>query len=185
MTGKKARSWSDVKAVLQSRSPGELVTLVRDLYRLSADNRRYLHTRVLDVSAESEWYKRRVADSIAPDITAHGQCKVRISDAKNAIRDYRLASGDVAGTLDLMFTFVERGVDHYLDFGYDDEAFLQALVGMLDATMRMLAQAGEDVQALGLPRMKGIGERAAEVGGSWEGIVADMISRDFPDLCAR
>jgi len=39
--------WASVKARLDRRSPDSLVSLIADLYRASADNRRFLHARFL------------------------------------------------------------------------------------------------------------------------------------------
>ena len=101
MTGKNKKGlWSEVKTALQSKTMSEQIDLVRDLYRLSNDNRRFLHTRVLDPSLEFAEYRRQVANSIAPDPFSRG--RISISEAKSAIRAYRDASGDLDGTLDLI-----------------------------------------------------------------------------------
>ena len=182
MKGKQRGSWSDVKVALQSWSTRELIDLVRDLYRLNSGNRRYLHTRLLDPDSELQWYKRRVVDSVAPDVKPYGRCRVRLSEAKNAIREYRLASSDPRGTLDLMLTFVEQGIEHYMDFGYDDNAFFDSLGSMLDEAVQMLSEAGDETQLQLLPRLKAIGERADQYGSLWKDVAFELITRDFPEL---
>jgi hypothetical protein len=56
----------------------------------------------------------------------------RFRDAKKVISEYRKATGDLRGTLDLMLTYVERGHAFTNAFGDIDEPFYVALENMLE-----------------------------------------------------
>jgi len=180
LKGKKKGSWSDVKTALKSKTTGEQIDLVRDLYRLSTDNRRFLHTRLLDPSVEFAEYRRQVADSIAPD--PFGRGRISIAEAKSAIRAYRDASGDMAGTLDLMLVFVESGTEYCVDLGLDDEAYIDSLASMLDTALGMLGNMTPDKRTAFLSRLKRIADRARCVGWGWGDFAGDSIARSFPEL---
>lgn len=104
---KRRRTWSEVKARLQTFDREGLVSLVSDLYDASVANRRFLHSRFTPGSGTVEEYRRLVADAIYPD--PFSTRRVSIRDAAAAITDYQRATGDPSGTVDLMLTFVEAG----------------------------------------------------------------------------
>ena len=51
--------WSDLKKTLQKADEKELINIIRDLYRYSEDNRRYLLARFID-REETAWSYGRV-----------------------------------------------------------------------------------------------------------------------------
>ena len=63
--------------------------------------------------------KRRIATY--PDRLSKRRVSVR--DAAAAIVEYRRATGDASGTVDLMLTFIEVGTEQAADLGYGDEAY--------------------------------------------------------------
>ena len=101
--------WTDVKAALAARSTTDLVALLRDLYQVSPENRRFLHGRLLGPKVEIEKYRTLIADAVYPDPLSQG--RIRISEAQRLIRHYYKATGDLPGVVDLMLTFVEAGTE--------------------------------------------------------------------------
>ena len=65
----------------------ELIELVRDLYRTSVDNRRFLHTRVLGADVETATYRQLIVEAIYPDPLS--QRPVRVAEAERLLRHYR------------------------------------------------------------------------------------------------
>jgi len=179
---KKTRSWSDVKVALSAKPVRALIDIIRDLYRLNSDNRRFLHTRCLDASTELEGFRRQVADSIFPDPL--GRHPVSISDAKRAIREYACASGDAVGTLDLMFTFIESGTEQAADLGYGDERYFFSLESMLTEALEELSQATPEAQEPFLSRLATLADRASCVGWGYSDFVCESILTSFPSTIA-
>jgi len=104
-----------------------LLALVKDLYDASSENRHFLHARFQaeeSVGAALEVYRRKIVEQFFP---ARGDGKLKLSEARKAIRDYRKATGNIAGTIDLLLTYVENGTEFTEQFGDIDKPFYNSL----------------------------------------------------------
>ena len=132
----KRPTWSDVKANLAMMDRIGLVALIRDLYDLDALNRRALQARFSPNSTTVDQYRRLVRAAVFPDPLS--QRPVRLRDATATIRHYARATGDMAGTIDLMLEFVEAGTEQAADLGYGDDAYFTALEHKVKEILRLL-----------------------------------------------
>jgi hypothetical protein len=123
--------WGAVRKKLELLDRAGLVALVHDLYDANAASRRFLEARFLSSSTSLEKYRRLVVDAVYPDPFSRRQVSVR--DATMKITEYRRSTGDVAGMVDLMLTFLEAGTEQAADLGYGDESYFGALERKLDA----------------------------------------------------
>ena len=127
-------NWPDLKKILEGIDKKELIDLIRDLYKRSADDRRFITARYMDALSGDlkgqmlEKYREIIVNEFFPE---RGEEKLRYSVAKKAISDYSKASGDPEGTLDLMFTYVENGVKYTRFYGDVNEKFYDSIYGML------------------------------------------------------
>jgi hypothetical protein len=124
--------WSDLKKSLQKSDNKELLNIIQELYRYSEDNRRYLLARLIDkdeISRVMEEYREIVVNEFFPK---KGYGELRYSVAEGAIREYSEASGDFAGKMELMLTYVENGVEYTNKFGDIDEEFYDKIYEMLE-----------------------------------------------------
>jgi hypothetical protein len=123
--------WSDLKMNLQKADKRELLNLIRDLYRLSEENRRYLLAGCMDTKAEPgilEAYKEIIKNEFFPK-KSYGM--LNYSAAEKAINSYFKASGDFEGKMELVLFYVENGVDYTNKYGDVDEKFYDKVAGML------------------------------------------------------
>jgi hypothetical protein len=130
--------WFDLKKTLQNADKKELINLIRDLYRLSEENRRYLLAGSMDTKAEPgilEAYREVIKNEFFPE-KGHGT--LRYSVAEKAINSYSKASGDLEGTVELMLFYVENGVDFTNEYGDIDEKFYDKIVAMLEKFCNLL-----------------------------------------------
>jgi hypothetical protein len=130
--------WADLKKNLQKADKGELLNLIRDLYRLSEENRRYLLAGRMDMKAEPgilEAYKEIIKNEFFPE-KSYGT--LRYSVAEKAINSYFKASGDFEGKMELMLFYVENGVDYTNKYGDIDEKFYDKVAGMLEKFCTLL-----------------------------------------------
>ena len=106
------------------------MALVKDLYDHAADDRDFLEARCQvegGGSAALEKYRRKIIEQFFPRYGS-GIEKVKLGEARKAIRDYRKATGNLAGTLELMLTYVESGTQFTCECGDMDEGFYKSLV---------------------------------------------------------
>jgi len=131
-------TWSALKRSLSNRGQSELLALVKELFELSADNRAFLAARFLAGEPHTDAaegsvatpYRQRIHDAFY-DKGGWPRSNPRLADARKGIRDYRKATADSAGTLELMLTYVETGTDYSLDFGAEDASLFNSLSSVL------------------------------------------------------
>jgi hypothetical protein len=127
-------------------------------------------------------YRQFVAECLRPDPLRKG-AKVRIAEAKRAISQYQRATGDVAGTAELMLTFVEQGTEFAADLGYGDEDFFSSLEGMLSRALDGLQRCTEQLRQSMRPRLIRLSELARDIGWGYGDFVNDVIARAVePDM---
>ena len=134
--------WFDLKQALQDADRKVLINLIRDLYRLSEENRRYLLAGCMDPKAEPgilEAYREIIKNEFFPE---KGFGTLRYSVAEKAINSYWKASGDFEGKMDLMFFYVENGVDFTCEYGDIDEKFYDRIGKMLEKFCTLLKTPG-------------------------------------------
>lgn len=109
---KKPTGWSAIRQHLNAQSKAALLALVKDLYNASSSNRNFLHARVQIEAGDGaalEKYRRTIIEQFYPP---RGFRKLKLTEARKAIRYYRRATADVTGTIDLMLTYGERHTVH-------------------------------------------------------------------------
>jgi hypothetical protein len=176
----RAGGFGGLRARLVRQAPDSLVRLIGELYRLSDENRRYLHSRLANPAIQLPRYRQLVAEALWPD-PLRKNAKVRIADARKAISQYQRATGDMAGTLDLMLTFVENGTGLAADLGYGDDQFFSSLESMLSRAVEMLGKCGEDLGRRMQPRLVRLRAAARDIGWGYGDFVADAIDHLIPD----
>jgi hypothetical protein len=115
INGDNKASWAAVRKELELLDRTGLLALVQDLYNAKAANRRFLEARFLSSSISLEKYRRLVADAVYPD--PFSRRPVSIRDATMTITEYRRSTSDVAGTVDLILTFLEAGTEQAAIWG--------------------------------------------------------------------
>src|ERR1700688_3400010 len=98
-------TWTHVKAKLADVDRPGLLALVQDLYAASKENQLFLHTRFGLGEDVLLPYKQTLERWLSPDIYRNQDTS--IVKAKQAIADYKKATGDPAGLAELMVYFCE------------------------------------------------------------------------------
>lgn len=131
MKSKSNLKWSDLKNVLKDVEQKELINIIRDLYRNSEENRRYLLSIFMEkekVGGLLEDYKKIIKKEFFP---ADIDKPIDYAVAEKAISDYSKASGDLEGTMELMLTYVEYGVRYANTYGDINVRFYNKIGSML------------------------------------------------------
>ncbi len=174
-----ARSWKDIRAVLNKAGHKDLLNLVGDLYALRKENQDFLHARFLKDASTLIPYKETIEHYISP--AEPWKNPVKISLARKAISDYRKAVGDPEGLAELMLFYVECGVSFTLEFGDIDEAFYYSVVRVFSDGMKMLNRCEQDVIDKLLPRFEGAVHSTADMGWGFYDSLRDTFEVYFPD----
>ena len=159
---KTSPSWSDVKAKLQGFGQDGLVALIHDLYLANKDNRVFLHTRFALDGEALEPYKRTIERWIFPDIFRNAPHSV--AKAKAAISDYKKATGDLLGLVELMVFYCERAAAFSSEVALDDEGYYDALVRMYGRALDGLPGLPGRERVIMLARLNEVREVCEDVG---------------------
>jgi hypothetical protein len=149
---KAAPSWSDVKTRLVDFDRAGLLGLLQDLYAASKDNQAFLHARFGLGDEVLTPYKTTIDRWLWPDVYRHQD--VSVSKAKKAIGDYKKASGRPEGLAELMVFFCERAAGFARDIGFQDEAYVDALVRMFRQAVKQVAVLPEEQRVAMLDRLE-------------------------------
>ena len=127
-------NWTDICKILKDAPNEALLDILKGLYNLSPQNKAFIRTQLLPGRQDKELLeksRKQVIRAIYADTKGIPHMP-RFGESRKAIRTYQKATGDVAGTLDLMLLHVERGTQFTNDFGDIDEPFYEGLELMLD-----------------------------------------------------
>jgi hypothetical protein len=142
---KKSTGWSSVREQLKEWPQPALTALIKDLYDASPANRDFLHARFQAEETGGvalDAYRRKIIEQFFPQ---RGFGKLKLAEARKAIRDYRKAAGNAAGTVELMLTFVENGTEFTRQFGDIDGPFYNQLASVLNEMVQLLWQEGAEL----------------------------------------
>ena len=138
MADNKSTGRQSVHRQLNSWSKPALIALVKDFCELSPDNRDFLQARFLaeeNTGASLEKYRRKIVEQFFP---SRGFGKLKLAEARKAIRDYRKATGNLECTIDLMLTYVEKGTEFTNQFGDINGPFYDSLESVLNEMVQLL-----------------------------------------------
>lgn len=165
--------WSDVKGKIVSLDQKQLVQLVGDLYRLSTENREFLHTRFQVGDDPLGSYKKTIRESMYPNV--YKDKPIQISKAKEAIRRYSKAVGDPLGEAELMTLFVECGNSFTVEYGDIDEDFYNALNLMYRRTIEKVLSLPPEQRSDFRNRLEEIMTSSSNIGWGYH----DELRHDF------
>jgi hypothetical protein len=137
-TTKKPGGWSAVRQQLATWEKPALLTLVKDLYEAAGVNRDFIQARCQAEESGGEAlekYRGKIVEQFFP---ARGFGKLKLGEARKAIRDYRKATGNLPGTAELLMTYVENGARFTHEYGDIDERFYNSVESALDELAALL-----------------------------------------------
>ena len=103
-----------------------------------------------------------------------------LKTARAAINDYKKATNDQLGTLELMVYYIESANDCTLDYGDIDERFYSSIESMMDAALKILKSSSDEIVAEFLPRLRGVVSKADGIGWGYHDYISDAVESAFP-----
>ena len=174
-TEKKPTGWSIIRQPMKDWSRPALLALIKDLYDASVENRNFLQARVQaeDAGGEAlEKYRERIVEQFFP---RRGFGKLKLAEARKAIRDYRKATGNLAGTIDLMLTYVESGTRFTREYGDINEPFYNSLDSVLAEMAQLLIKEGAELYPRFRDRLSKVEADASHVGWGYCDSVREQV----------
>ena len=174
---KKVR-WSDVKARLKDLNQAELLSLLGDLYKLSGTNQDFMRARYFQNDDALDSHKQIIAECMWPE--RDGQ-RFDYRRARKTITNYKKASGDVAGEIDLMIHYVEIGNAFTCEFGDIDETFYDSLLSMCEKAAKRIKGLPQKDREQYQSRLWDLVESSDGIGWGYHDGLADVYYQLYPD----
>lgn len=175
MSDKKSTGWQNIRRQIEGWSKPALIALVKDLHDASPDNHDFLLARLQAEDATGaalEKYRRKIVEQFFP---ARGDGKLKLAEARKAIRDYRKATGNLTGTIDLMLAYVENGTKFTHEFGDINESFYNSLESVLNEMAQLLMREGKELYPRFRERVQRLTTFAENIGWGYGDAVRDQV----------
>jgi hypothetical protein len=172
---KKSGGWSRVSKHLATWDQPALLALVKDLYDAAAGNRDFIQARCQSGDGGGEvleTYRNKIAEQFFPK---RGFGKLKLAEARKAIRDYKKATGSMAGTAELLMTYVENGAQFTHEYGDIDERFYNSVESALSELANLLKGEGRQLYPLFSERLNAVEQLTDGIGWGFHDFVADVV----------
>ena len=182
---KKSGGWSAVRQQLAAWEKPALLALVKDLYEAAGVNRDFIQARCMpgDSGGEVlEKYRSKIVEQFFP---ARGEGKLKLGEARKAIRDYRKATGNLPGTAELLMTYVESGTRFTREYGDIDERFYSSVESALDELAALLRGEAREMYAQFSDRLARVEQMASGIGWGFCDFVADVVRQLEEELSGQ
>lgn len=183
-TPRKPGGWTAIRRSLAILDKPALLTLLKELHDAAPVNRDLLQARVLGGADDGELlekYRRKVVEQFFP---ARGFGKLKLGEARKAIREYRKATGNIAGTAELLMTYVENGAEFTQQFGDIDERFYNSVESALHELAALLRGEAWGMYARFADRLAKTEAMASGIGWGFGDCVSDVVAQLHDDLKA-
>ncbi len=170
-------AWKLVRSALHLEEKESLLRLLKEVYELDRQNRDFMDARfVVNGRSESiEPYKRRIDHALSPDPLSNPNGKISVAAARKAVSDYRKASRDLAGALDLMLFYVECGTEFAAEYGFGEEPYFASLEGIFAALLKELPRLDAALRSEYWDRIDSLIERAGAIGWGYPDTLRSLL----------
>lgn len=184
-TTKKPGGWSTIRQQISSWEKPELIALIKDLFKADSENRDFILARCQageDNPEVLEKYRDKIVEQFFP---ARGFGKLKLGEARKAIRDYRKATGNLPGTVELMMTYVENGAKFTHDFGDIDERFYNSIESMLEELAGLFRSEAQEMYPQYRNRLAKVEAMTNGIGWGFHDYVGEVVGELEEELGQR
>ena len=136
-----------LKKYLQQFSKEQLIAQIIELNAKYKGVKTYYEFSINPTSNKAkEEAKKIIGKCISTDINTNGGKKLKLREAREAVRNFKKLSPTENDYADIMLFYVECGVDYTNAFGDIDEPFYNSIAGMFHDACKYIKTNGMQVQ---------------------------------------
>lgn len=182
---KKTGGWSAVRQQLATWEQPALLALVKDLYETAAVNRDFIQARCQAGESGGEALEKYRAKIVAQFFPARGFGKLKLAEARRAIRAYHKATGNLTGTAELLMTYVENGARFTREYGDIDERFYDSVESALVELAALLRGEARGMYPQFRSRLARVEQMTDGIGWGFHDFVGDVVGQLEEELGGR
>lgn len=179
---KNPNKWLDIRKTLSKCSERDLIGLIADLYALSKPNKDFLEARFIKNDEVLARYKSIIKKCIAPSEPWKNNQQINLKDAKKAISDYKKATNDILGLIDLMVCYVEYGTDFLCEFGDMYEQYYCSLESVFSNALKLMKTFEYEEIISFEQRLRAIIKKSEHMGWGYYDTISDIFNEAYPTL---
>jgi 3-methyladenine DNA glycosylase AlkD len=164
---------TELKKSLKEFDQKELIQLIAELYKLNTDVKDYLSSKFVGEEAIHDLFKKtkkKIQDEFFPE---RGFGKMRLSEAKNAITNFKKVTSDYIKTVDLMLYYVEIGTEFTNSYGDIDGKFYDSMVSMYNKVV-IECEKDEELFTIFRDRLYSVVEESDGIGWGYHDDLCDI-----------
>ena len=121
-----------------------------------------------------EKYRGKIVEQFFP---SRGFGKLKLGEARKAIREYQKATGSVPGTAELLMTYVENGAEFTSEYGDIDERFYNSVESALEDLANLLQGEGQELYFQFSERLDAVETLTSGIGWGFHDFIAEVVAR--------
>lgn len=162
-----------------------MLALVKDLFEASDVGRDLILARCRPAESGEETlekYRKKIVEQFFP---ARGFGKLKLGEARQAIRDYRKATGKLPGTAELLMTYVENGVKFTREYGDIDERFYSSVESALAELATLLRGKARELYPQFRDRLAAAERQTCNIGWGFHDYFGGVVGQLEQDLAGQ
>ena len=173
-------SKATIKKLLKSMPKEDIISMVLEMYDARKEAKEYLEFFANpDEDAELEKYKKIIVEEFYP-AKARQNPKLRFSECRKAVSDFRKLKPSADKLADLMVCYVETACQFTYEFGDMWEQYYCSVETNFDKTLEFLSK--NNLLEQFKPRLQKCVEWASGCGWGFADIIADIYFDYFPGI---
>jgi hypothetical protein len=158
-----------------------LIGLVAALYELSKSNKDFLDSRFLRDNQALARYKSQIKQYLTPSSSyGDGAQYISLRDARKVLSDYKKATSDTLGLVDLMIYYLECGTNVLCQFGDMYSQYYRSLESVMESVIKIIKQFDPDEAEGFIKRLRVVVKRADKMGWGYYDNISYMLKHAEP-----
>lgn len=120
-----------------------------------------------------EIYRQKIVEQFFPK---RGFGDPKLGVARKVIRNYRKATGNIPGTIDLLLSYVENGTGFTAEFGDIDEPFYSSLESAVEEMKALLFREGKATYQIFRERIVRLERYGGRIGWGYGDYLGDFVT---------
>ncbi|MDZ4742644.1 MAG: hypothetical protein SGI98_04400 [Verrucomicrobiota bacterium] len=104
-----------------------------------------------------------------------GDGQLKLGKARKPIRDYKKATGNIEGTIELLRVYLENGNDFTCEFGDISDPSYDSLCSVMDELAKLLKVEGKEAYAKVADRLHTVASRAEKIGWGYGDHISGVV----------
>jgi hypothetical protein len=177
--------WSSARQHLATLDKPELLALIKDLYDATIGNRNFIQARYHGEDGESEVLETYRSKIVLQFFPKRGFGKLKLAEARKAIREYRKATANIPGTAELLMTYVESGLKFTKQYGDIDVRFYSSVESVLEELSTLLRGSAPNLYPHFRDRLARIKKESNGIGWGFHDFIANVVRQLEDELGER